>query len=83
VPFIGSVGGVVLALLTFQPGDAIQLLGISSVAVGFAFRDILRNFLVGILRPSIATSSMPRARASQPRGLVFSTLPFVHVLLET
>ncbi|MBD2314067.1 mechanosensitive ion channel family protein [Desertifilum sp. FACHB-1129] len=34
---------------TFQPGDLVQLLGISGVAVGFAFRDILQNFLAGIL----------------------------------
>jgi small-conductance mechanosensitive channel len=34
---------------TFQAGDLVQLLGISGVAIGFAFRDILQNFLSGIL----------------------------------
>lgn len=33
----------------FKPGDLIQILGIGSVAIGFAFRDILQNFLAGIL----------------------------------
>jgi small conductance mechanosensitive channel len=36
-------------LPSFKAGDLIQLLGISSVAIGFAFRDILQNFLAGIL----------------------------------
>jgi small conductance mechanosensitive channel len=35
--------------IKFQAGDLIQLLGISGVAIGFAFRDILQNFLAGIL----------------------------------
>ncbi|BAY65624.1 MscS mechanosensitive ion channel [Calothrix brevissima NIES-22] len=34
---------------TFRAGDLVQLLGISGVAIGFAFRDILQNFLAGIL----------------------------------
>jgi small-conductance mechanosensitive channel len=34
---------------SFQPGQLIQLLGIGSVAIGFAFHDILQNFLAGIL----------------------------------
>jgi len=34
---------------SFQPADLIQLLGIGSVAVGFAFHDIFQNFLAGIL----------------------------------
>jgi small-conductance mechanosensitive channel len=34
---------------TFKAGDLVQLLGISGVAIGFAFRDILQNFLAGIL----------------------------------
>lgn len=40
---------LVIALPTFRPGQLVQLLGISSVAIGFAFRDILQNFLAGIL----------------------------------
>ena len=34
---------------SFKAGDIISVLGIGSVAVGFAFRDILQNFLAGIL----------------------------------
>ncbi len=42
---------VALSILipTFKAGDLIQLLGIGGVAIGFAFRDILQNFLAGIL----------------------------------
>jgi hypothetical protein len=40
---------VAVARPTSQPGDAIQLLGISSLAIGFAFRDTLQNCLAGIL----------------------------------
>ncbi len=47
------ITGLLLSLIiifpSFKPGDLIQLLGISSVAIGFAFRDILQNFLAGIL----------------------------------
>ena len=49
VLFIGLLVALSVALPTFQPGDVIQVLGIGSVAVGFAFRDILQNFLAGIL----------------------------------
>jgi small conductance mechanosensitive channel len=38
-----------IVLPTFGAGDLVQLLGISGVAIGFAFRDILQNFLAGIL----------------------------------
>jgi small conductance mechanosensitive channel len=34
---------------SFNPGDLIQLLGIGSVAIGFAFHDLFQNFLAGIL----------------------------------
>lgn len=34
---------------SFTPASLVQLLGISSVAIGFAFRDIFQNFLAGIL----------------------------------
>jgi len=39
----------VIAIPGFTPGQLISLLGLSSVAIGFAFRDILQNFLAGIL----------------------------------
>src|SRR5688572_2268232 len=34
---------------TFNPGDLIAGLGITSVAIGFAFKDVLQNFFAGIL----------------------------------
>lgn len=46
---IGILVSAAVVFPTFRPGDLIQVLGIGSVAVGFAFRDILQNFLAGIL----------------------------------
>ena len=46
---IGLFVALSIVLPSFKAGDLIQLLGISSVAIGFAFRDILQNFLAGIL----------------------------------
>src|SRR5216684_1390259 len=34
---------------SFRTGDLIKVLGIGSVAIGFAFQNILQNFLAGIL----------------------------------
>jgi small conductance mechanosensitive channel len=34
---------------SFKAGDLIKLLGVVSVAIGFAFQNILQNFLAGIL----------------------------------
>jgi small conductance mechanosensitive channel len=50
-------GIVVLGLLiaisviapSFQAADLIKILGVGTVAVGFAFQNILQNFLAGIL----------------------------------
>jgi small-conductance mechanosensitive channel len=39
----------VIIFPTFRPGDLIAGLGITSVAIGFAFKDILQNFFAGIL----------------------------------
>lgn len=47
--FLGLLIALVIALPTFKPAQLVELLGISSVAIGFAFRDILQNFLAGIL----------------------------------
>ena len=38
-----------IAVPNFTPGQLVQLLGLSGVAIGFAFRDMLQNFLAGIL----------------------------------
>ena len=46
---VGLFVALSIVIPTFQAGDLIQLLGISGVAIGFAFRDILQNFLSGIL----------------------------------
>src|SRR6202171_1030170 len=34
---------------SFQAGDLIKILGISGVAIGFAFQNILQNFLAGLV----------------------------------
>jgi len=49
VILVGLFVALSIILPTFQAGDLVQLLGISGVAIGFAFRDILQNFLSGIL----------------------------------
>ncbi len=45
--------GLMLAVSIVVPGvggaDLIQLLGVGGVAIGFAFRDILQNFVAGVL----------------------------------
>jgi small conductance mechanosensitive channel len=46
---VGVLVALVIAVPSFQPAQLIQILGISGVAIGFAFRDILQNFLAGIL----------------------------------
>lgn len=47
------VAGVLFACVLVFPslrlGDIVGLLGLSSVAIGFAFQDIFKNFLAGIL----------------------------------
>ncbi|MCL4302167.1 MAG: mechanosensitive ion channel family protein [Anaerolineae bacterium] len=49
VILLGLLIASVIVFPNFTPAQLIQLLGIGSVAVGFAFRDILQNFLAGIL----------------------------------
>ena len=49
VILVGLFVALSIVIPTFKAGDLIQLLGISGVAIGFAFRDILQNFLAGIL----------------------------------
>ena len=46
---IGAFVALAIIIPSFKPGDLVELLGVSGVAVGFAFRDILQNFLAGIL----------------------------------
>lgn len=46
---LGLFLALAIVIPSFKPGDLVQLLGVSGVAIGFAFRDILQNFLAGIL----------------------------------
>jgi small conductance mechanosensitive channel len=46
---LGILIAAVIIFPTFRPGDLITGLGITSVAIGFAFKDILQNFFAGIL----------------------------------
>jgi len=46
------LGGLIAATIvvpTLNPGDLVAGLGVSSVAIGFAFKDILQNWLAGLL----------------------------------
>ena len=46
---LGLFVAAVVIFPTFNPGDLITGLGITSVAIGFAFKDVLQNFFAGIL----------------------------------
>ena len=46
---IGVLLACVLAFPGFELGDIVATLGVGSVAVGFAFQDIFKNFLAGII----------------------------------
>ena len=45
----GILVASVIAIPGFTVGQLFSILGVGSVAIGFAFRDILQNFLAGIL----------------------------------
>ncbi|MGB3137720.1 MAG: mechanosensitive ion channel family protein [Nodosilinea sp.] len=45
----GVITAAVVAFPDLRMGDIIGLLGLGSVAIGFAFQDIFKNFLAGIL----------------------------------
>lgn len=46
---LGVLIASTLAFPDLNPGDIIGLLGLGSVAIGFAFQDIFKNFLAGVL----------------------------------
>lgn len=46
---VGILAACVVAFPGLELGDLIATLGLSSVAIGFAFQDIFKNFLAGIL----------------------------------
>lgn len=47
--FLGFLIALVVIIPGFSPGQLISALGIGSVAIGFAFKDIFQNLLSGIL----------------------------------
>lgn len=47
--FFGFLIAMVVAIPGFTPGQLMSALGIGSVAIGFAFKDIFQNLLSGIL----------------------------------
>ena len=46
---LGALLAATIVVPTLKPGDLIAGLGVSSVAIGFAFKDILQNWLAGLL----------------------------------
>jgi small-conductance mechanosensitive channel len=46
---VGLLVALAIAVPSFKPAQVIQLLGITGVAIGFAFKDIFQNFLAGVL----------------------------------
>ena len=46
---VGFLLASTIVMPTLKPGDLIAGLGVSSVAIGFAFKDILQNWLAGLL----------------------------------
>ncbi|MDQ3472147.1 MAG: mechanosensitive ion channel family protein [Acidobacteriota bacterium] len=46
---LGLFVAAVVIFPTFKPGDLVTGLGITSVVIGFAFKDVLQNFFAGIL----------------------------------
>lgn len=49
ITILGLLVAAVIVFPSFHPGDLIAGLGITSVAIGFAFKDVLQNFFAGIL----------------------------------
>ena len=49
ISIFGFLAACVVIFPSFKPGDDIAGLGITSVAIGFAFKDILQNFFAGLL----------------------------------
>ena len=45
----GVIASSVIAFPDLRLGDIVSFLGLSSVAIGFAFQDIFKNFLAGVL----------------------------------
>lgn len=46
---LGLLVALAIAAPSVKPSDILSVLGIGSVAIGFAFKDVLQNFLAGML----------------------------------
>lgn len=46
---LGVLLAITIAFPSFTPADLVGALGITGIAIGFAFKDILENFLAGVL----------------------------------
>jgi small-conductance mechanosensitive channel len=49
ITILGIFVAAAIIFPAFKPGDLVAGLGITSVAIGFAFKDVLQNFFAGIL----------------------------------
>ncbi len=49
IALLGFLIAAVIVFPTFKPGDLVAGLGLTSVALGFAFKDVLQNFFAGLL----------------------------------
>jgi small-conductance mechanosensitive channel len=47
--FVGLLVAAVIMLPNFKPADALAGMGLASVAVGFAMKDVLQNFFAGMM----------------------------------
>jgi len=47
--FLGALVALSIVAPSINPGNILSVLGFGGVAIGFAFKDILQNFLAGIL----------------------------------
>jgi len=46
---LGFLIAISIIAASFQAADLIKILGVGTVAIGFAFQNILQNFLAGVL----------------------------------
>lgn len=49
IVLLGALLALTIVIPSLRPGDLLAGLGIGSVAIGFAFKDILQNWLAGLL----------------------------------
>jgi small-conductance mechanosensitive channel len=49
ITFVGFLIALSIVAPSFQAADLVKVLGVGTIAIGFAFQNILQNFLAGIL----------------------------------